>query len=162
MVNLALESRPVPGYLMRYERTPSTFDDSILKPCFEARTLMKRLMEWACHLKAFIISGGLTPPARQQLNGFITHRGSSFRKPSYAWAPDVPFLRVALGFHATLAVPAGSGLSRPDPRCRHLRAIQTSWSVSRRVARCSRLRFRARQVIEEILINSPALDKPTC
>jgi hypothetical protein len=24
-----------PGYLMRYERTPSTFDDAILKPCFD-------------------------------------------------------------------------------------------------------------------------------
>jgi hypothetical protein len=24
-----------PGYLMRYVRTPSTFDDSILKPCFD-------------------------------------------------------------------------------------------------------------------------------
>jgi hypothetical protein len=52
------------AYLLRYVLTPSTFDDSILKPCFEARTLMKPLTEWACHLKVFIISGKLAPPAR--------------------------------------------------------------------------------------------------
>jgi hypothetical protein len=35
-------------YLILYVRTPSTLDDSILKQCFEARTLMKPLTEWAC------------------------------------------------------------------------------------------------------------------
>ena len=89
---------------MRYVRTPSTFDDSILKPCFEARTLMKPLTEWACHLKVFINSAKVAPPVRD--NSFTA--SSRTVAPAFeafealgCFRPDVAFLWAALGFRAT-------------------------------------------------------------
>ena len=100
---------------MWYVRTPSTFDDSILKPCFEARTLMKPLTEWACHLKAFINAGSVAPPARD--NSFTTSSRTVFEAflGLGCFRPDVAFLRAAF---ATLGL---SGLrTAQNPGYRHI------------------------------------------
>src|ERR1700736_2380085 len=103
---------------MRYVLPPSTFDDSILKPCFEARMLMKPLTEWACHLKAFINSGKVAPPARDS-SFTASSRIAAPREAAFfaavlpGFRPDVAFLRPALGFCATLGL---SGLRTPQIR----------------------------------------------
>jgi hypothetical protein len=121
------ETRPLnlgpPGdYLVLYVRTPSTFDDSILKPCFEARTLMKPLTESACHPNAFMSSGSVAPRARD--NSFTASSRTVFEtflgfEVLDCFRPDVAFLRAALGFRV-------SGLRTPRSALRLFRAIQTS------------------------------------
>src|SRR6202011_2027075 len=80
--------------------TPSTFDDSILKPCCEARTLMKPLTEWGCHLKAFINSGNVAPPARDNSLTASSRKFEAFLGLG-CFRPDVVFLPAALGLRAT-------------------------------------------------------------
>ena len=76
---------------------------------------MKPLTEWACHLKAFIISDSVAPPARD--NSFsASSRTVAPPEAVFFFAvlpglrPDVAFLQAAVGFRATLGLSAGSGL----------------------------------------------------
>ena len=128
------ETRPLnlgpPAYLIRYVRTRSTFDDSIFKPCFEARTLMKPLTEWPCQPNAFINSGNVAPPARDNI--FTT----SSRTAAAAFEAFRGFevlgwfrLRAALGFRATLLA-AGSGLRTAQIRVYRPIARFLSWSYT--------------------------------
>ena len=71
-----------------------------MKPCFEANIDIKPRTEWACHLKAFINSGKLAPPARDNSFTASSRTFEAFLGLG-CFRPDLAFFRAGLGFRAT-------------------------------------------------------------
>ena len=74
---------------------------------------MKPLTEWACHLKNFINSSNVAPPARD--DSFTTLSRTVFKALLGFEVLGCFRLPAALGFRAALPA-AGSGLASGDPQ----------------------------------------------